>query len=66
MNIKSKKELKKNYSFYLWADTDKKIGLGHLNRLRFFMQELSKQKIKANFFNKRISSKAIIFSTHFP
>jgi UDP-2,4-diacetamido-2,4,6-trideoxy-beta-L-altropyranose hydrolase len=66
MNIKSKKELKKNYSFYLWADTDKKIGLGHLNRLRFFMQELSKQKIKANFLTKFNSlSRSLIKNNHF-
>jgi len=33
-NISTKQNLKKNYIFYFWADTEKKIGLGHFNRLK--------------------------------
>ena len=32
--------MKNNLTFYLWADAEKSIGLGHLNRIRFLSQSL--------------------------
>ena len=28
--------MKNNFTFYLWADAEKSIGLGHLNRIRSY------------------------------
>lgn len=44
--------MKQKYSFYLWADAEKKIGLGHLSRLRFILEELVRRKLRVKIFTK--------------
>ena len=44
--------MKKNYFFYLWADAEKQIGLGHFNRLRFISEQLKNKKINFKFITK--------------
>jgi len=60
-NINTKQNLKKNYIFYFWADTEKKIGLGHLNRLKSVSEEFKKYGLNAKFVTKsNLISKKLI------
>ncbi len=59
--------MKNNLTFYLWADAEKSIGLGHLNRIRFLSQSLvannSNFKIvtKFNSLSKTLLKKKVFF-----
>ena len=59
--------MSKNYIIYLWADTEKKIGLGHLNRLRFLSQAIKTKNIsykiitKSNHLSKSLIKKNVFF-----
>ena len=56
------------FYFYLWADAEKSIGLGHLNRIRYFSQELKKNKAqfkivtKSNQLSKKLIKNNVIFN----
>ena len=44
--------MKNNFTFYLWADAEKSIGLGHLNRIRFLSQCLLANNSNFEIFTK--------------